>query len=248
MSSNLVRQAGTQTQTPIDPSHVLGTAYWNSSLTDAHGRYRCLIGQKVFLLKLINDSWYLIEQHYDSDLRQHIYRTQSDCQVPRDNELSLGWWPPEDETHLAQLPVATAPLPIADQQEGQLEYIEEDIVLPDLLVPIVPDPVDPIEELTNAFRRLTPIHIDLTLLEESTTPVFVPALPIPTALPPPIVSMAAVPLTTALNRDAVSLSYRWWTTALSDVETGVVGLEDEVGVDEVELVIAGEELVELDER
>ncbi|KAH9030739.1 hypothetical protein EDB85DRAFT_2146471 [Lactarius pseudohatsudake] len=203
------------------PAHVLGPAYWNTSPTDRHGGYRCVLGQKVFLLEFINDAWYLVEQHYDTDLGQHITRTRNSLRIDRENELNLGWWLPEDEANPERLPLPAAPIPIVieEQQiaEEQLEYVDEDIILPDppLPVPIVPDLPDPVEDLTAAFSRLTPIHVDLTLLEETIAPATVPIfptyaavvsgsrpqthIPTPPAAPPPIVSMTAVPLTGALK-------------------------------------------------
>ncbi|KAH8993766.1 hypothetical protein EDB92DRAFT_1944462 [Lactarius akahatsu] len=177
------------------PAHVLGSAYWNTSPTDPHGGYHCVVGQQVFLLEFINNAWHFVERHFDTDLGHHIHRTRRSTALDRENALDLGWWLPEDEANPDRLPPAVAPVPAEEPQaEEQLEYIDKDISL-DLPLP------DPIEELTEAFCRLTPIHVNLALVESSApTPMpTVPTVPLAPCTTPVIVPMATAPLTGALK-------------------------------------------------
>ncbi|KAH8989831.1 hypothetical protein EDB92DRAFT_1947048 [Lactarius akahatsu] len=138
--------------------------------------YRCVLGQKVYLVEFINDAWYLVERHFDTELGQHIHCTRSSLAVERENPLGLGWWLPDDEANPERLPTPIAPVPV---EEEPLEYIEDDVVLN-------PQPTDPVEELTEAFRRLTPIHT------KPPSPTFIPVAP-------QSIPMAAAPLTGALK-------------------------------------------------
>ncbi|KAH8999740.1 hypothetical protein EDB92DRAFT_1940535 [Lactarius akahatsu] len=110
------------------------------------------------------------------DRREHIHRTRSSLAIERENPLGLGWWLPDDEANPERLPTPVAPVPI---EEEPLKYIEDDVVLN-------PQPVDPIEELTEAFRRLTPVHT------EPPSPAFTPEVP-------QIIPMATALLTGALK-------------------------------------------------
>ncbi|KAH8999572.1 hypothetical protein EDB92DRAFT_2008452 [Lactarius akahatsu] len=177
------------------PAHVLGSAYWNTSPTDPHRGYCCVVGQQVFLLEFINDVWHFIERHFDTDLGHHIHRTQRSAALDRENALDLGWWLPEDEANPDRFPPAITPAPIEEpREEEQLEYIDEDISL-DLPLP------DPVDELMEAFRRLTPIHVDLALVDSS-VPTPTPTVPTASFAPcttPTVVPMATAPLTGALK-------------------------------------------------
>ncbi|KAH8986575.1 hypothetical protein EDB92DRAFT_2021182 [Lactarius akahatsu] len=111
--------------------------------------------------------------------------------LDRENALDLGWWLPEDEANPDRLPIPIAPIPVNELVQPEYrEYIDKDIPL-DLPLP------DPVKELTEAFRRLTPIHVDLALVESSTHAPTPTVSAVPSA--PPVVSMAAAPLTGALK-------------------------------------------------
>ncbi|KAH8999738.1 hypothetical protein EDB92DRAFT_1940496 [Lactarius akahatsu] len=158
------------------PAHVLGSAYWNTSPIDPRGGYRCVINRQVHLIEFINNAWYLVERHFDSELRQYIHHTRDSLQIECENPLRLSWWLSEDRENPETLPPTTAPI----QTEEAIEQIKEDIQLN-------PTPPDPVNELTEAFRRLTPIHTEFTPAKPaiSTTPIHAP--------------MATTPLTGALK-------------------------------------------------
>ncbi|KAH8999741.1 hypothetical protein EDB92DRAFT_1940537 [Lactarius akahatsu] len=158
------------------PEHVLGAAYWNTSPVDPRGGYRCVVDNRVHLIEFINHAWYIVERHFNSELGLHIHRTRNSLRIERENPLGLGWWSSEDENNPERLPPATAPV----QTEEPIEQIEEDVQL-DSTLP------DPVEELTEAFRRLTLVHTD----PPYTLPIF--------SATPPVTPMAAAPLTGALK-------------------------------------------------
>ncbi|KAH8985814.1 hypothetical protein EDB92DRAFT_1949678 [Lactarius akahatsu] len=175
------------------PAHILRPAYWNTSPTNRHRGYRCIVGQKVYLFEFINDAWYFIEQHFDADLEQHIFHTRNSLRIDHENDLGLGWWLPEDKENPERLPPMTVPVPVEERsiEKEPLEHPEEDVTFT--------YPSDPVEELTEAFRHLTPIHTDLALVEPI-TPTETPVVPVPFApsMSPPA-PMATVPLSGALK-------------------------------------------------
>ncbi|KAH9080258.1 hypothetical protein EDB83DRAFT_2310543 [Lactarius deliciosus] len=140
------------------PAHVLGKAYWSHAVRDgqrldARQGYRVHINGNTFYVEFINHAWYLLEKRGDE------FVTKRSLRIERENEIGLGWWNNTDKEHPERLPATRAPEPTDPPEEGQLEYINEDVVIS-----------DPVDELTAAFRHLTPIPIDLPLVDESPEP------------------------------------------------------------------------------
>ncbi|KAH9015952.1 hypothetical protein EDB83DRAFT_2528882 [Lactarius deliciosus] len=166
------------------PAHVCGTAYWHSvPYRDRRPGYRVHIQGHATYVEFINDAWHILEKRGDE------FVTRARDRIHFENSVGLGWWNNDDEQNPQQLPTLA-------RDEEPLQHISTELPNPDL-----------VEQLTTAFRQLTPIHIDVDLVEEISDeePPTTRAAPVTATLPafpayayvPPI---APVPPTTMATR------------------------------------------------